>query len=177
MRTRDVNETEMRDFIASVTDDERRYYDVEPERIVHTSVFSKGIEVDRELVAVGGIARWYRLFHYPWYVVKTRYQGRGIGSQLVGDLFSFAEKHSITLLLVVVERENTASVKILNAQGCRKIVSKNSRDYVYRPFNRWGELAGRYVLPVVVRMYLSPVGGVLRVARRSRQLNKIVEGY
>lgn len=173
----DRNKAQIQLFIDSMTVEERKYFDIDAERIINTSVFSQCILENNTTIAIGGIAKWYRVFKYPWYVVKQAKWGSGIGSKLAKDNIIWAKRHNIHMFITAVERANTASVKILNAQGYKKLASSDTQDYVYVPFDSIGDILGIYIVPILIRIYLSPVGNAIKRARSSRIMNKVMEGY
>jgi len=159
-----IEEAEL--FIEELTPKETKSFNIKSELTIRTSVFIKGVRNGNGngLIAIGGIAKHYNLFCYPYYIVKEGYQGNGIGSALANSNFEFAEKEGILLFVTSVDRQNTFSVHILKKQGYKVIASYKESDYTYVPFGKRGEVVAK-LLPIIIRVYLSPFGNIFRYWR------------
>ena len=167
MKLDNITIKEAESFIAELTPKETKSFNIESELTIRTSVFIKGIRNGSGLSAIGGIAKHYNLFYYPYYIVREEYQGKGIGSELANSNFEFAEKKGILLFVTSVDRQNTFSVYILKKQGYKVITSYKESDYTYVPFSKRGEVIAK-LLPIIIRIYLSPFGNILRYWRRKK---------
>jgi len=167
MKLDNITIKEAESFIAELTPKETKSFNIKSELTIRTSVFIKGVRNGNGLSAIGGIAKHYNLFYYPYYIVREEYQGKGIGSELANSNFEFAEKKGILLFVTSVDRQNTFSVYILNKQGYKVITSYKESDYTYVPFGKRGEVIAK-LLPIIIRVYLSPFGNIFRYWRSKK---------
>jgi RimJ/RimL family protein N-acetyltransferase len=123
---------EVKNFIYSLTEDEKTFYDIQKDKVLESLIYIKGVRVDDKLVGIGGIARWYYIFPHAFYMVKTGYQGQGIGGILVDSNVIFA-KNNLKILLNVSDKANIRAVKLVAHRGFKVVGSDKFKNYCYFP--------------------------------------------
>jgi len=167
MRLQNVALEEIKPFIDSLT--VWKYFK-QPLDIVLNAEFITGVRIDNRLAGIGGITISYRIFPLCFYIVKSEFQRKGVGYEIAQEIISFARnKHSF--LALTVSKENTAALKLYHKTGFRIAYKQGNSYWMFFPLNKRGEIIGRF-LPLIIRVYLSPLGKVPRFIRRLFAPNK-----
>jgi GNAT superfamily N-acetyltransferase len=134
-----------------------------------TLEFVTGIRVDNQLVAIGGLRRRFRVFHFVFRVVVNDFQGRGLSKQLKRDIDTYARDRGYSFYMSSVKKENTRALDIFPKQGAR-IVYKGSTQYVLGyPLNRKGECI-LALMPMICRVFFA--GRALRGAVTQKSVQR-----
>lgn len=162
MELEDINLEEIKPFLDSLTV-ETKYFTASAKRIIDSAVFLKGARVDNKLAGIGGLTKSYGCFLSSFHVFKSGFQRRGLDDEITRSIVRFAKKKRCSFFLAQVRRENITSVFMTQKQGYRISYDDGDMYWMFFPLNKVGEIIGKYVLPLVFMIYLSPVGKPLRL--------------
>lgn len=161
MKLQNVALEEIKPFIDSLT--VWKYFK-QPLDIVLNAEFITGVRIDNSLAGIGGITISYRIFPLCFYIVKSEFQRKGVGYEIAQEIINFA-RNKYSFLMLTVSKENTPAVNLYHKSGFRIIYRLDDIYWMFFPLNKRGEIIGRF-LPLIIRLYLSPLGNVPRFIRR-----------
>ena len=170
MELEDIKIVEIRPFFDLLTV-ESEYFKFSVDRILNTAAFVKGVRRDGQLAGVGGLIKSFGLVLLSFHMVKSDFQRRGIGNEITKVIIAFAKRKGRSLFLGTVKKGNTSSIIMTKKQGYIIFYEDSDKYWMLFPLNKKGKIIGRF-LPLVVRLYLSPIGNVPRFIRRLFTPNK-----
>lgn len=145
---------EVRSFIGTLTNTEREYYsDIDANSICRRAVYIVGVKKENVLMGIGGIISVHGVAYNAFYVVKTAYQSRGVGTQIATAYRHFARVAKLPLLLLIVSGDNTPAMKILKKLGGKMSCVYNDKQYSYIAKGVYGNILG-WLLPVIIPLYV-----------------------
>lgn len=169
LRLDNVNHKDLSAFLQSLTKKEMRYYNIYEDKIIETNFFMKGFYDDDRLVAVGGLAKWYRLFPHAFYMIKEEYQGRGIGTKFSELNLQYAIKKDMPFIFGSAKLDNIRSIKIITKLGYKKVWADNENYYsilLLKP--NWAFV--KVFLKIVLPIYSTPLGNWIKVLKKNKRL-------
>ena len=137
-------------FIQSLTTKETEYYDIQNDHIPETFIYANGAWDDDKLVGIGGLAKWYKIFPHPFYMIKESHQGNRLGSRFADLNVAYAKEKGIPFLLGTVKNGNFRSMKIITNRGHEKICIVNGEYYNILVLDKkwgWIKIILRFLLP------------------------------
>lgn len=161
MKLENIATEEIKPFFDSLTVEEKFFE--QPLDIVLNAEFVTGVRSNNRLAGIGGITISYRIFPLCFYIVKSEFQGKGLGYEISQKIINFAiDRYSF--LLLVVNKVNTPALKLYHKSGFRIIHEHDDSYWMILSLNKRGEIISKF-LPAIIRVYLSPVGSPLRRIR------------
>ncbi len=154
LTARDVDVAEINTFYNSLTD-ELKYVDQNPLKPPGKLEFVTGHRVDGKLVGIAGLNRYYYSFHFAFYMVRTEFQGKGLGKQLVNALIAYAREEGHSFLLISIHRENTPSLALCQRVGAKLMCEAGGRYRLGYYLNWRGRVICMAVMPVLLHVYFS----------------------
>lgn len=143
---------------------ERKHFTLSLREVLNSD-FVIGCWFDENLAGIGGILKTYHLLPTLFIVVKARFQGRGLGSELVESIIRLS-KESYDFICLTVLKENRRALSLYRKNGFAIYYDKGEEYWMSLPFNRKGQILSR-LLPFFLRVFYS-LPPLLRV--RARQL-------
>jgi ribosomal protein S18 acetylase RimI-like enzyme len=101
--------------------------------------FFVGVRQNGEVVAIGGLKRYFGIFHFSFFVVRAEFQRKGFGSAVKKELFKYARKKHYPAIFAAIRRENTASLQTNYRLGYKAVYKSNSYYILAYPLNRFGK--------------------------------------
>lgn len=150
----DVDVAEVHAFYDSLTD-EVELFDQSPLKPPGKLEFITGLRVDGKLVGVAGLKRYYHFFRFTFRVVRTHFQGRGLGKQLANILIAHAREKRYSFLLISVRRENTPSLASWQRVGAKMMCEAGGRYRLGYHLDWKGRVICMAVMPVLLHLYFS----------------------
>jgi SAM-dependent methyltransferase len=163
MKLENITLEEMKSFINSLTV-EKKYFK-QPFDIVLNAEFITGVRSASNLAGVGGITISYRIFPFCFCIVKSEFQGKGIAHEISQQIISVA-RNRYDFLALTVNKKNAPALKLYHREGFRIAYEQEHSYWMFLPLNKRGEIIGRFLLPLIIRIYLSPLRNFLRFIRR-----------
>lgn len=168
MKLENIALEEIKPFIDSLTVEEKHFG--QPLDIVLNAEFVIGVRINNSLAGIGGITISYQTFPLCFYIVKSEFQRKGIGYKISQQIISFA-KNKYNFLTLTVNKKNTPALKLYHKSGFRIAYELENSYWMFFPLNKRGEIIGRF-LPLIIRIYLSPLGNLPRLIRRLSSQSK-----
>ena len=165
MELEDIKLEEIKPFFDSLTL-EREYFPASADRVLNTAVFIKGVRVDNKLAGIGGLTKSYGYFLSSFHVVRLQFQGRAsseISDEITGSIVEFARKSRRSFFLAQVKKGNIPCLVMTHRQGFKISYASDDMFWMFFPLNKVGETIGKYFLPLIFMIYLSPIGKPLRL--------------
>ena len=172
MELEDIKLEEIKPFFDSLTVEEAEYFTASARQIINSAVFIKGARVDDKLAGIGGLTKSYGFFLTSFHVIKSGYQRRGLDDEITRSIVKFARKRRCSFFLAQVRRENIASIFMTQRQGYRISYDDGDMYWMFLPLDKVGEIIGKYFLPLVFMIFLSPMGKPLRLLHPLPPRNK-----
>lgn len=164
-----VEDKELKEFLNNLTIEELGQYNILNDDIAHNYVYLEKVYRNNELIAIGGIAKWYRLFPHLFFMVKTEYQSQGIGSKLSNQALEYAYEHKIPFMVGAAKYSSPRSLKIIHKLGYRRIWDNGTIYYSVLLLNkRWCFI--KILLKAFVPIYCSPLGKPIKYLKEIGRL-------
>jgi len=128
-----------------------------PLKGILSSEFITGVRVNDKLAGIAGIVKTQPLIPSCYFVVKSEYQGKGVGSKLGRDVLEYAKGNYSYLTLYTMETKKYEPARHLyNKLGFRtfypfyrkRIYQKLNQCWMCLYFNRKGEVICKF-LPLI----------------------------
>jgi ribosomal protein S18 acetylase RimI-like enzyme len=100
--------------------------------------------VDRNLAAIAGI-RKNGIIPISFIVVKSKFQGRGLGKILMSRLHKLA-KDKYSFLILSVMKENNQAIRLFKKCGYQKLHKNKEIYFLIYPINIIGKLISKFSL-------------------------------
>jgi GNAT superfamily N-acetyltransferase len=165
-----AEDKELKEFLNSLTVEELGQYNILNDDILHNYIYLEKVHKDNKLIAIGGIAKWYRLFPHLFFMVKTEYQSKGIGSQLGDKALEYANIHRLPFMVGAAKYSSPRSLKIIHKLGYRRVWDDGIIYYSVLLLNkRWSFI--RILLKAFVPLYCSPLGKPIKYLKEIGRLS------
>lgn len=168
MELEGVKIEEIRPFFASLTV-ETATLPVSADLLLGVCIYMKGVKIDNKLVGLGGLGKSFGYFLTSFHVVKSEYQGRGIGGEIFKAIIKYAKKKKYCFIFSQVAHGNTSAFAMNAKAGQRVLYDDGVLYWLACPLNKVGEIMVGYILPVIFMVYLSPLGKPLRLFHQWEQ--------
>ena len=168
MKLENIALEEIRPFVDSLTVEEK--YFEQPLDILLNAEFVTGVRLADNLAGIGGITISYRIFPLCFYIVRSEFQGKGIGYEISRKIIRFA-KTRYSFLLLVTHKANISALKLYHKSGFRIVYKRGDSYWMFLPLNKRGGIIGK-LLPLIIGIDLSPIGDIARLIRRLFSQNK-----
>jgi GNAT superfamily N-acetyltransferase len=127
--------------------------------------FALGIRQNNQIVGIGGLKRYCGIFYFSFGIVKTEFQGKGLGSAIYNETFKYARSKSYPVILNSTNIGNIASLKASHKQGFKILHQSNSYCRMGVPLNTFGKIV-IVILPILFSCYFL----VQKILRRKEVL-------
>lgn len=161
MELEDIDLEEIEPFFNSLSE-EYKYFRFTGKQLLNISAFVKGVRIDNELAGIGGLTKSRGYFLFSFHVVKSEFQRRGLHIKITTSLAEFARRKKHCLFLAQIDKGNIASLMAGKKEGYKVFYDDGDKDWLYFPLNKLGEIIGKYCLPLLLKIYLSITGSLLR---------------
>lgn len=159
MQSEEIRKNYIEEFLASLSpDSEQRWFPNPNERVKLSSFLAFAI-LDGEIAGMGGLIVSYGLYPYCWVVVKSRYQGKGIGKAIIRNVMGHA-RGRYSFVTLNVNKENQRAVSLYHQVGYRTYYENDRVAWMGIGFNQWGRAVlkclrvGERVYELVYRSFL-----------------------
>jgi ribosomal protein S18 acetylase RimI-like enzyme len=101
-------------------------------------------EIGGEIAGIAGIRR-HKMFPVLFIVVKSSFQGKGLGKKLLATLHDLAKtKYSFVVLSVI--KENIRAINLFKKSGYVIFAEKDGSYFMVKPFNCIGRLVSKLLM-------------------------------
>jgi len=153
---------EIKPFCDSLTIEKENF---NPLRYALNAEFVVGVRMDGNLAGLGGIVQSYNYFHSCFWVVKSEFQGREVGYEISQRIIDFAQRRKYNFLILSTLKKLTPAINLYIKSGFRICYEKGDSYWMCLALNKKGSFICKF-LPLIIRLYLSPLGNVPRFIRR-----------
>jgi len=133
----DITPAEIREFVLSLSEEEKRYYNISWTTILLQSIFIKGYWDNGKLIGIAGASRAYFIVYKTFLFVKKTHWGKGIGTQQLTDALSWMRCHRVPYDIFDFSSENIRTKKVHEKMGMRNDVRIGRRHCNVIPFVWW----------------------------------------
>lgn len=159
MELQDVDIREIEPFFRSLGA-EKDLVQMSVERVLNAD-FLAGARVDNNLAGTGGIMKRFLSTPELFIVVKSQYQKRGLGNEIMQKLISFAKKkyHFLTLT-THRSKEYAPAMSLYRKNNFKCFNYPGDRYFMCLPFTLKGKILCR-LLSFIYVIHFSPLGKIL----------------
>ena len=98
--------------------------------------FLTGVRRNDELVGIGGVRKRFWFLPACFFVVKSRAQSQGFGTQLIQNTLNYARRKGYPLLYLNTSKKNTPAIELYRKNEFRTVSSVGHGFGMYYPLNR-----------------------------------------
>lgn len=136
------------DFLNNLTVEKRTFtYDIDV--ILNSVIFEKKF-IDNKLVGLAGIYR-KKLIPIFFIVVKEGYQGKGIGRELMDNLYQTLVYRNYNYVVLSVFTFNPRAIEIYKKQGYEVVGINNKKVYMVLSLTKLGVII-KYLFKILLRL-------------------------
>lgn len=163
MKVENISSEDALSFLISLRK-ERKYFTLSLREVLNSD-FVLGCWFDENLGGIGGILKTYHLLPTLFVVVKTRFQGKRLGSKLMESIIRLS-KESYAFLCLTALKKNRHALSLYRKYGFTIHYDKGEEYLMSLPLNRMGEILSR-LLPFFLRVFYSLPPSLRARARKS----------
>lgn len=128
---------------------EEKHWGERPRAIVGADFVTGVRGIDGMLIGIGGVYKAYGLAPTLFVMVRSQFQGKGFGEEIMTNVLSFVRKNYNFLMLSVGKGENRIAARHLyRKHGFKPFYEEENRYWVYISFNRRGKIICKF-LPLI----------------------------
>ena len=114
-----TNLAEIEEFILSITEEEKLYYDIRWDILLKQALYIRDYRHNDELIGIASVCRKYFIAYTTPLFVKKAYWGKGIGTQELADSLSWMKRHRIPYDIFLYDARNVATRKMHVKMGLK----------------------------------------------------------